>query len=181
MAFSVHIPPNVNVIPISPTSSWPCLYTRDFYGLFCIFTSPLVSLCLHISCLHMHVPLVTYCVHMPSLAHIFCMFLMPNSVHIPTHVDEFSMSITTSDLICTRVTFIAYFVYLVLIGELIFTWYIFNGYMCTHNWWTILYIYLLLLTYSVRYILFVTLVCKTTSPCWSIFWNYHLFKTKFVQ
>ena len=40
MAFSVHIPPNVDLISISPTSSWPCLYTRDFYGLFCIFTSP---------------------------------------------------------------------------------------------------------------------------------------------
>ena len=31
---------NVNLIPISSTSSWPCLYARDFYGLFCILTSP---------------------------------------------------------------------------------------------------------------------------------------------
>ena len=97
MAFSVHIPPNVDLIPISPTSSWHFLYTRDFYGLFCIFTSPLVSLCLHISCLHMHVPLVTYCVHMPSLAHIFCMygtFWLP--IFTPPQVDLFTMSANSS-------------------------------------------------------------------------------------
>ena len=38
--FSVHLPPNVDLIPISPTSSWPCLYTRNVCGLFCIFTYP---------------------------------------------------------------------------------------------------------------------------------------------
>ena len=33
-----------------------------------------VCLLLHILCLHVHVPLVTYSVHMPSLAHLFCMY-----------------------------------------------------------------------------------------------------------
>ena len=142
---------------------------------FIIYFS-LVSLSLHILWLHEYVPLVSYSVHIPSQSYIknyWCPIQFPH----PTHVDQFSMSIATSDLIFTRVTFIAYFVYSVVIGEPIFTWYISNGYMCTHNWWTILYIYLLLLTYSVYYILFVTLICTTTSRCWCIFWNYHLFKT----
>ena len=66
--FSVHIPPSVNVIPISPTSSWPCLYTRDFYGLFCIFTSPWGAY------VYIFYVYMTYSVHMPSLAHLFCMY-----------------------------------------------------------------------------------------------------------
>ena len=37
MAYSVHIPPCVDLFSISTTSSWPSLYTRNFYGLICLF------------------------------------------------------------------------------------------------------------------------------------------------
>ena len=98
MAFSVHIPPNVDLISISPTSSWPCLYTRDFYGLFCIFTSPwwayvyifYVYMCTYLwwhnafPCPH----LLTYSVCMELS---YCTFL-----HTPPQVDLFSISTNSS-------------------------------------------------------------------------------------
>ena len=39
-AYSVDIPPNINLNPKSTTSSWLSLYTINFYGLFCSFSSP---------------------------------------------------------------------------------------------------------------------------------------------
>ena len=93
MAFSVLIPPNVNVIPISPTSSWPCLYTRHFYGRFCIFTSPWWAY-VYIFYVYMwHTPytcplLVTYSVCMELSD---CPFL-----HTPPQVDLFSISTKSS-------------------------------------------------------------------------------------
>ena len=98
MAFSVHITPNVDLIPISPTSSWPCLYTRDFYDLFCIFTSPwwayvyifYVYMCTY---LWWHTPytcplLLTYSVCMELSD---CTFL-----HTTPQVDLFSFSTNSS-------------------------------------------------------------------------------------
>ena len=76
MAYSVYIPPCVYLFYISTTSSWPSLYTPNFYGLICLFTSTwrayvYVS---DILWLHADVPLVTYSVHLPPLIDLFCTY-----------------------------------------------------------------------------------------------------------
>ena len=93
MAFSVHIRPNVNLISISPTFSWPCFYTRDFYGLFCIFTSPWWAY-VYIFYVYMwHTPytcplFLTYSVCIELSEYLF--------LHTPPQVDLFSISTNSS-------------------------------------------------------------------------------------
>ena len=112
---------------------------------------------------------------------------MPYSVHIPTHIDLFSMSITPSDLICTRVTFIAYFVFLVLIGELIGEHDIYlmgtrartiGELFCTYisSCWPILYVIYFLLPWSVQLPPHVDVFSELTTCSWPI-----LFIGKFLE
>ena len=62
-------------------------------------------------------------------------FLLGWSVHILPHFDVFSVITKSSWRICTVMKFMAYFVYLLLPGELMSTWVIFHGYMITYIWW----------------------------------------------
>ena len=94
---------------------WPSLYTGVIYGQHCLFTSPWCAY-LYMKCilwLHVHGPLMNYSVHLlTSSVH----FLLGWSVHIPPHVDVFSVITTSSWRICTVMKLFANFVYLCLIG-----------------------------------------------------------------
>ena len=117
MAYSVHIPPHVGLLSISTTYLWPNSYTCAFYGLFCIFISPCWA----------YLFIFYSCVCLSLLKRYFMttyLFFMTNSVHI-----------------------VYYFVYLLLLGGIIFT---FSGWLrarlsgdvfCTHTsyGWRILY------------------------------------------
>ena len=160
MAFSVHLPPNVDLIPISPTSSWPCLYTRDFYGLFCIFTSPwwayvyifYVYMCTYLwwhTAFTCHL-LLTYSV---CMEHSDCPFL-----HTPPQVDWFSISTTSSWPTLYTSIFYDLFVHWLVVREIILSSDIY-GYMCTNLWWPILYIRNFLMSYTL-YIFPHVLCCR---------------------
>ena len=109
MAYSVHIPPHVGLFSISTTYSSSNFYTCAFYGLFCIFISPCWA----------YLFIFYSCMCLSLLKRYFMttyLFLMTNSVHI-----------------------VYYFVYLLLLGGLIFT---FTGWLrarlsgdvfCTHT------------------------------------------------
>ena len=121
--FSVHIPPNVNVIPISPTSSWPCLYTRHFYGLICIFTSPWGAY-VYIFYVYMwHTPytyplLLTYSVCMELSDYPF--------LHTTPQVDLFSISTNSSWPTLYRSNFYDLFRYWLVVCVIILSSDIFN-------------------------------------------------------
>ena len=146
---------NVNLIPISSTSSWSCLYARYFYGLILYIYFSLVSLCLHILCLHVY-HLVIYSVHMLAVGHLFCTY---ETFWLP------------------QVNFMTYFVHQCLFWPISFIYLsfvrlfyrvIFYGYMCTYLWWPILYTHLLFVTYSVYKELFDVLYFTHISPCFMI-------------
>ena len=123
----------------------------------------LVSLSLHIW-LHVHITLVTYSVHMPPLGDLFCTLRSFYSLfcpHTSSYWSKFYVPLLHV-LVCTRGNFTAYFVYLFLRGELIFTFY---GYMCTYFWRPIVYTYLLFVNQSVRMEHFDGSFFIHTSPC----------------
>ena len=142
MAYSVHIPPHVGLFFISTTYSWSNFYTCDFYGLFCIFISPCWA----------YLFIFYSCMCLSLLKRYFMttyLYLMTNSVHI-----------------------VYYFVYLLLLGGLIFT---FPGWLrarlsgdvfCTHT------------SYGDVFCtkgFFKGLFCTHTFACFTIFYKDHLF------
>ena len=101
------------------------------------------------------------------------------SVQIPPCFDLFSISTTSSwPSLYTLVTFMALYVYLLLLGELMFTWVIFYDYMGKKP----------LVTYSVHLPPLIDLFCTygtclfytQTTPCWPILSKYYLFLTLYV-
>ena len=141
MAYSVHIPPHVGLLSISTTYSWPNFYTCAFYGLFCISISPCWA----------YLFIFYSCMCLSLLKRYFMttyLFFMTNSVHI-----------------------VYYFVYLLLLGGLIFT---FSGWLrarlsgdvfCTHT------------SYGDIFCKkgFLGLFCTHTFTCLTIFYKDHLF------
>ena len=160
-------------------SCWPILYMTTFFdGLFCthpplftyiLYVPPLhdlictvvtfmanfiyfflVGFSLHIFWLYVHVLLVTYAVHIPPIG--------TYAVHTEVFKGLFSISpcsiYSVHLFVCTSVIFTSYFVYFVLLGELIFTWHIY-------------YLHVPLVTYSEQKVLFNGLFCTHTPPCWS--------------
>ena len=112
-ASSVHIPSRVWLFSSRTTSSI----------LFFFFFTASLSLC---DVLWVHLPLVTYSVHVPSVGDLFCThgnFWWFNLYTYLNHVDLNSIS-TTSCLVCTLGNFTAYFVYFLFLGELMgfFLW-----------------------------------------------------------
>ena len=105
----------LDLFSLSITSSWCCLYTTEFNGLFCYLLS-LVRFSLH------EMYFMATCTSYGDLFSTYTFsfwpiqytrnFLMTFSVHIPTHIDLFSISTTSSGIVCTLVTFMAFFVYL---------------------------------------------------------------------
>ena len=76
--------------------------TSNFYSLFCLFTFPWWAYPLHILWLHVHVPPLTYSVHMPPLAVLLltysvCMELSDCTfLHTTPQKDSFSISTNSS-------------------------------------------------------------------------------------
>ena len=103
----------------------------------------------------MHVPLLTYSVPLPSLDDVFCTQGTFWRLILYTYFPMFDLfsTTTTSWWPCLfTCEFIAYFVYLLLLREISY------DYMGAYLWWTILYTYLLLMTY-------IGLFCTHTSSC----------------
>ena len=91
---------------------------------------------------------VTYSVHTEVFKDLFTTFLcLIYSVHV---------------FVWTSVIFTSYFVYFVLLGEVIFTWHIY-------------YLHVLQVTYSVQKGLLNGLFCTHTPTCWSKFSFYDVF------
>ena len=78
LTYSVHIPPHIEIFDgicghnsISTTSSWPSLFTSDFYDLLCLYTSPSLAH-IYIFYGYVHVPLGTYSVHKELFDGLLC-------------------------------------------------------------------------------------------------------------
>ena len=126
---------------------------RELYGLFCTFTSPwwatYMSRCWPI--LYTYLILVTYSVHREFLECLSCTHTLPCLTYSPkvSHVH---------DLVWTLLNFMAYFVYLFLLGEFIFTYFIAKcvctscDLFCTHkfSFWPIIYTKNFLMAYSLQ-------------------------------
>ena len=144
-----------DLFSISTRSFWPSLYSSDIYGLYCLFSSPRLAylyICYSDMCTNLCWPIlytyllyVIFSIHKEVLRVLFslayfvfsfwCFILYTELVMF----DLFCISNTTlHDLFFTLVSFMAYFVYLLLLGKLMFTWMILFGYMCTYLWWPIL-------------------------------------------
>ena len=135
-----------------------CKFFPSWGAFFCIFNSYICTYFWWLI-LYTYLFLVTYfihkdifdvcSVHIPYLGDLFCTLGSFDSLFC-THTSSFWSKFYVPlfhDLVCTLGNFTAYFVYLFLLGELIFTFY---GYMCTYFWWSIVYTYLLLVNQSVR-------------------------------
>ena len=87
-------------------------------------------------------------------------FLTAYSVHIPPHIDLFILCTTFSWLRPEKFASVLFCIYFSLVG-------LFLHFMatCTSLWWCILYTSHLLVTYSVRRVVFEGLFCTHTSPC----------------
>ena len=72
----------------------------------------------------------------------------------------------TYDLVCTLLTYMAYFVYWLLLGGRLFTYFMAR---CTYIWWPIRYIYLLLITYSVHKDVYEMIFCTRTFFIFDLF------------
>ena len=88
------------------------------------------------------------------------------SIHLPPHVDLNSIS-TRSCLVCTLRNFTAYFVYFLFFGELM--GYFLMTYTCMFLCWPILYIYILMVSYSLYKENFNVRFCKHTSSFFMYF------------
>ena len=148
MAYSVHIPPLFTyILYVPPLHDQICTVVTLMANFIYFF---LVGFSLHILWLYVHVLLLTYAVHIPPIG--------TYSVHTEVFKGLFSISpcsiYSVKLFVCTSVIFTSYFVYFVLLGELIFTWHIY-------------YLHVPLVTYSVQKVLFNGLFCTHTPPCWS--------------
>ena len=120
-----------------------------------------MSLSLHILWLHVHFPLVTTSVHITPLSDLFCRYWTFWRLISPCLT--YSLQVPgLFNLVCILVIFIAFIVYFLLLGGLIFTYFIatwartFVDLFCTHTLsrWSFLFMRKFLMSYSVWPILF---------------------------
>ena len=147
MVYFVHIPPHVDINSISTTSCLVCTL-RNLTAYFAYFTSWW--------CLILYIRKI----------------FMYDSVNIPRHF--LCILPHVHELVYTLVIFMAYFVYFLLLGELILRDILwlrarnFSDLFCTRtsSWWPILYIRNFLITFSLHIPPNVDLFSVSTNTSW---------------
>ena len=127
MALSLHITPNVDLFSISTTSPWPSFYTSDFLWPVLFIYFSFVSLYLRdwyimFSCARTCGEI--FCTHTSSgwpnlIIKTVWWLIQYTNLFMNFFFHRYKV---LYPLVCIFVTFLASFVYLILLGGLMFTW-----------------------------------------------------------